>query len=56
MKKLLLSACCAAALVAPMADAAIVTQWTVETWTRFDNDSVLPTSGITKSVDGTKLS
>lgn len=48
MKKLLLSTLCATVLAAPMAQADYYTQWDVGVWTRFDNTSVAPTSGITK--------
>ena len=51
MKRLLLSACCAAALVAPMANATMISQWEVGTWTRFDLTTVEPTSGIDKISD-----
>lgn len=45
MKKALLTAAFAAALLAPMANASMVTQWTVGTYTRFDTASVTSTGG-----------
>ncbi|HNQ04355.1 MAG TPA: THxN family PEP-CTERM protein [Thiobacillaceae bacterium] len=48
MKKLLLSTLCAAILAPSMAQATAISQWSLGVWTRFDNNSVLPASGITK--------
>lgn len=46
MKKALISAALAAAFLAPLAQATMITQWTVGTWTRFDTTTVVP-SGVT---------
>jgi hypothetical protein len=42
MKKTLLTAAFAAALLAPMAQATMISTWTVGTWTRFDTTTVQP--------------
>jgi hypothetical protein len=46
MKKIVISALLAAALVAPLANASMVSQWTVGTYTRFDTGSVTSTGGV----------
>lgn len=45
MKKTFISALLAAALVAPLANATMVSQWTVGTYTRFDPTTVVSTAG-----------
>jgi len=45
MKKSILSAVLATALMAPLANATMVSQWTVGTYTRFDTTSVTSTGG-----------
>lgn len=46
MKKTVISTLLVAALVAPLANATMVSQWTVGTYTRFDTTSVTSTGGV----------